>query len=137
MDTVTVEKVTIDVPYLTPSDNVDFYFMDALDSTDSLGTKWTRSQAKKDGAEDDIAKYDGAWTVEPLAKDALSGDSGLVMKSKAKHRSVHLTLLADHLSAKEYFQRCGGQAEETLHLPGGEAAGPSVRGGFPERARRR
>ena len=33
---------------------------------------WTfpfcRSQAKKDGAEDDIAKYDGAWAVEPLAK---------------------------------------------------------------------
>ena len=27
-----------------------------------------RSQAKKDGAEDDIAKYDGVWSVEPLAK---------------------------------------------------------------------
>ena len=27
-----------------------------------------RSQAKKDGAEDDVAKYDGAWAVEPLAK---------------------------------------------------------------------
>ena len=27
-----------------------------------------RSQAKKDGAEDDIAKYDGVWAVEPLAK---------------------------------------------------------------------
>ena len=45
-----------------------------------------RSQAKKDGAEDDIAKYDGVWAVEPLGKDALTGDSGLVMKSKAKHR---------------------------------------------------
>ena len=36
---------------------------------------WTfpfcRSQAKKDGAEDDIAKYDGAWAVEPLAKVTL------------------------------------------------------------------
>jgi len=87
-DTVVVEKVTIDVPYITPSDNVDFYFMDALDSSESLGVKWTRSQAKKDGAEDDIAKYDGAWSIEPLAKDALSGDSGLVMKSKAKHSAV-------------------------------------------------
>ena len=37
-----INQVTIDVPYLTPSDNVDFYFMDALDSSDSLGTKWTR-----------------------------------------------------------------------------------------------
>ena len=81
-------QVVIDVPYLTPSDNVDFYFIDALDSADSLGTKWTRSQAKKDDTEDSIAKYDGVWAVEPLAKDALTGDMGLVMQSKAKHSAV-------------------------------------------------
>jgi hypothetical protein len=102
-DSVTVEKVmqqisryilqrlvqvVIDVPYLTPSDNVDFFFMDALDSADSLGTRWTRSQAKKDDTEDTIAKYDGVWAVEPLAKDALTGDLGMVMQSKAKHSAV-------------------------------------------------
>jgi len=85
---VTVEKVQIDVAYLTPSDNVDFYFMDSVDSEETLGVKWTRSQAKKEGAEDTIAKYDGVWAVEPLAKDALNGDQGLVLKSKAKHSAV-------------------------------------------------
>jgi len=88
VEDVTVEKVQIDVTYLTPSDNVDFYFMDAMDSEETLGGKWTRSQAKKDGAEDTIAKYDGVWAVEPLAKDALVGDKGLVLKSKAKHAAV-------------------------------------------------
>jgi len=87
-DGVTVEKVAIDVKYFSPDDNVDFYFMDHFDSASTLGTKWTRSQAKKDGAEDSIAKYDGQWEVEPLGKDPLDGDMGLVLKSKAKHSAV-------------------------------------------------
>jgi calnexin len=87
-DDVIVEKVQIEVAYFTPSDNVDFYFMDTMDSEDTLGLKWTRSQAKKDGAEDTIAKYDGLWAIEALAKDALNGDTGLVLKSKAKHSAV-------------------------------------------------
>ena len=60
-DGVTVEKVQIDVKYLSPDDNVDFYFMDHFDSASTLGSKWTRSQAKKDGADDSIAKYDGQY----------------------------------------------------------------------------
>lgn len=87
-DDVVVEKVQIDVDYLTPSDNVDFYFMDSMDTADTLGSKWVRSQAKKDGAEDTIAKYDGVWSIQPLLKDALEGDQGLVLKSKAKHSAV-------------------------------------------------
>ena len=47
-----------------------------------------RSQAKKDGADAAIAKYDGEWAVEAATKDALYGDSGLVLKSKAKHAAV-------------------------------------------------
>ena len=30
-------------------------------------------QAKKDGAEDTIAKYDGEWAIEQLSKDPLTG----------------------------------------------------------------
>ena len=87
-DEVTVEKVALDVKYFSPDDNVDFYFMDHFDQASTLETKWTRSQAKKEGAEDSIAKYDGKWEVEPLMKDALEGDTGLVLKSKAKHSAV-------------------------------------------------
>ena len=87
-DEVTVEKVALDVKYFSPDDNVDFYFMDHFDTASSLGLKWTRSQAKKDGADDSIAKYDGQWEIEPLGKDPLDGDQGLVLKSKAKHSAV-------------------------------------------------
>ena len=44
-----------------------------------------RSQAKKDGAEDDVAKYDGAWAVEPLAK--------VTRKSQYDNMSGHRSLL--------------------------------------------
>ena len=87
-DGVTVEKVTLDVKYLSPDDNVDFYFMDHFDQASTMETKWIRSQAKKEGADDSIAKYDGQWEVEPLGKDPLDGDMGLVLKSKAKHSAV-------------------------------------------------
>ena len=70
-DEMTVEKVALDVKYFSPDDNVDFYFMDHFDSTNSLGSKWTRSQARKDGADDSIAKYDGQWEIQPLEKDSL------------------------------------------------------------------
>jgi len=87
-DDVQIEKVKIDVSYLSPEDNVDFFFMDHFDEASTLGSKWIKSQAKKDGTDDTIAKYDGVWEVEALAKDALPGDTGLVLKSKAKHSAV-------------------------------------------------
>lgn len=87
-DDVTIEKVKIDVTYLSPDDNVGFFFMDHFDDASTLGSKWTKSQAKKEGTDETIAKYDGQWEVEALAKDALPGDTGLVLKSKAKHSAV-------------------------------------------------
>jgi len=117
---VTVEKIEIDVSYFTPDDNVNFYFMDHFDDAATLGSKWTKSQAKKDGAEASIAKYDGVWEVEPLSKDPLSGDSGLVLKSKAKHSAVSaklkkpFTFAGDRVLVVQYEiafqsgQECGG-----------------------------
>ena len=116
---VTVEKVAVDVKYFSPDDNVDFYFMDHFDQASTMGSKWTRSQAKKEGAEDSIAKYDGQWEVEPLLKDALDGDTGLVLKSKAKHSAVAAKLkkpfkFEDEMLVVQYeiaFQNgqdCGG-----------------------------
>lgn len=116
---VTVEKVTLDVKYFSPDDNVDFYFMDHFDKASTMETKWTRSQAKKEGAEDSIAKYDGQWEIEPLMKDALDGDTGLVLKSKAKHSAVAAKLkkpfkFVDEMLVVQYeiaFQNgqdCGG-----------------------------
>jgi calnexin len=117
---VTVEKVEIDVSYFTPDDNVNFFFMDHFDDPGTLGSKWTKSQAKKDGTDDSIAKYDGVWAVESLVKDPLSGDSGLVLKSKAKHSAVSaklkkpFTFAGDRVLVIQYEiafqsgQECGG-----------------------------
>ena len=46
------------------------------------------AQAKKDGADAAISKYDGQWVLEQQLKDPLSGDYGLVLKSKAKHAAI-------------------------------------------------
>ncbi|KAK3099609.1 hypothetical protein FSP39_007002 [Pinctada imbricata] len=50
--------------------------------------RWVLSQAKKDGAEEDVAKYDGKWSVEEPKSSAVEGDLGLILKSKAKHHAV-------------------------------------------------
>lgn len=116
---VIVEKIPIDVNYISPSDNVDFYFMDHFDDAATLGSKWTRSQAKKEGTDDSIAKYDGVWEVEALAKDALPGDTGLVLKSKAKHSAISAklkkpfkfddkVLIVQYEVAFQNGQDCGG-----------------------------
>jgi len=88
LDDVQVEKVQLDITYISPEDNVDFFFLDHFDDASTLGSKWTKSQAIKEGNDETIAKYDGKWEIEPLAKDALPGDTGLVLMSKAKHSAV-------------------------------------------------
>ena len=46
----------------------------------------------KAGVEEAIAKYDGEWALEKAQKDPLTGDLGLVMKSKAKHAAISAPL---------------------------------------------
>ena len=55
---------------------------------DVFDKKWVRSKTAKDGVDETIAKYDGEWVLEASAKNALVGDLGLVMKSKAKHAAI-------------------------------------------------
>jgi len=81
-------EVREDIPYYSPESHPDHYFSEHFDDSATLGSKWTKSQAKKDGTDDQIAKYDGEWVIEAALKEALSGDSGLVLKSKAKHAAV-------------------------------------------------
>lgn len=38
------------------------------------------SKAKKEGVDEDIAKYDGKWSVEEPTDNPLRGDVGLVLK---------------------------------------------------------
>ncbi|XP_037315759.1 calnexin [Pungitius pungitius] len=54
---------------------------------------WVVSVAKKEDADEDIAKYDGKWAVEEMKESKLPGDKGLVLKSRAKHHAISAQLL--------------------------------------------
>jgi hypothetical protein len=70
----TVERIQVeDIAYLSPDSHPDHFFADHFDEAGTLGSKWIRSQAKKEGADAAIAKYDGEWAVEPLEKNPLAG----------------------------------------------------------------
>ncbi|XP_044255436.1 calnexin-like [Tribolium madens] len=98
-DEVTVEteqeESNIDIPYESPSplDPKKVYFAEHFDDPDQFAKRWIKSQAKKEGISEDIAKYDGEWQVESAQKDSLVGDKGLVLKSKAKHAAIASSLL--------------------------------------------
>lgn len=86
----TVEEATNDVPYQspTPLDWNNVYLAEHFDNSAQFSERWIKSQAKKDGISEDISKYDGEWKLESSQKDSLVGDSGLVLKSKAKHAAI-------------------------------------------------
>ncbi|CAH0561016.1 unnamed protein product [Brassicogethes aeneus] len=90
----TVETVADDILYDSPkpADQSKVYFHDHFDDTANFNKKWVKSSAKKEGIEEDIAKYDGEWAIEEPVKDGLLGDKGLVLKSKAKHAAISSNL---------------------------------------------
>ncbi|KAL3215902.1 hypothetical protein MRX96_033374 [Rhipicephalus microplus] len=59
-----------------------------FDDVEAFKERWVLSEAKKDGAEESLAKYDGKWEVEASSKSHLRGDLGLVLKSKAHHHAI-------------------------------------------------
>ncbi|CAG9865351.1 unnamed protein product [Phyllotreta striolata] len=122
---VTVETIEespgSDIQYESPvpSDPKKVYFAEHFDDPNGFQKNWIKSQAKKDGLEEEIAKYDGLWELEPAQKDSLPGDSGLVLKTKAKHAAIsaHLSkpfvfndkpLVLQYEVLLQDGQECGG-----------------------------
>ncbi|XP_057669252.1 calnexin isoform X1 [Diorhabda carinulata] len=94
---VTVETVDESVPDIQyesplPLDPKKVYFAEHFDDVDQFNKRWIKSQAKKEGIEEDIAKYDGRWELESATKDSLPNDNGLVLKTKAKHAAISASL---------------------------------------------
>lgn len=139
-DEVTIETAdeVSDVEYDSPqpSDPSKVYFADHFDNLENFEKTWIKSEAKKEGIEEDIAKYDGIWAVEPPQKDAFKGDLALVLKSKAKHAAISAPLskpfvfkdkplIVQYEVVLQEGQECGGaylkllsQAAETKNLKG-------------------
>lgn len=74
--------------YEPPKVSGSTYFTEPFNSQTAYKKKWTNSQAKKDGTDESIAKYDGQWSVEEPKDAGLEGDLALILKTKAKHHAI-------------------------------------------------
>ncbi|XP_071550099.1 calnexin-like isoform X2 [Panulirus ornatus] len=108
-----------EVIYATPKMIEGVYLMETFDDVSAFESSWIKSQARKDGVDEDIAKYDGVWAVESAERMALTGDRGLVLKSKAKHAAISVPLKKPFIFNTKPFvvqyevnlqngQECGG-----------------------------
>ncbi|CAK6979822.1 calnexin [Scomber scombrus] len=79
------------VTYKAPEPMGEHFFAESFDRGTLEG--WVVSSAKKEGADEDIAKYDGKWAVEEMRDSKLPGDKGLVLKSRAKHHAISAQML--------------------------------------------
>uniref|UniRef100_A0A3Q3GZA4 Calnexin n=1 Tax=Kryptolebias marmoratus TaxID=37003 RepID=A0A3Q3GZA4_KRYMA len=79
------------VTYKAPEPKGEHFFAESFDRGTMDG--WVVSKAKKDDADEEIAKYDGKWAVEEMKDGKLPGDKGLVLKSRAKHHAISGQLL--------------------------------------------
>jgi len=75
------------IKYVTPVPSGDVHFAEPFDADDALES-WELTSAEKKGVEEDLSKYTGRWEVEAAMTDALEGDTGLVMKDKARHHAI-------------------------------------------------
>lgn len=74
--------------YRRPEAKGNTFFTETFDDADSIGSRWILSEARKDDADENIAKYDGVWKVEEPEVNPLQGDQGLVLKSRARHHAI-------------------------------------------------
>ncbi|CAF4224105.1 unnamed protein product, partial [Didymodactylos carnosus] len=81
----------VNVPVIKSSSN-SIYFEDQFQDK-SKWSRWVKSQAKKDGVDDTIAKYDGEWGFEIPTTAVYTDDYSLILKSKAKHHAIAAPLL--------------------------------------------
>ncbi|CAF0743690.1 unnamed protein product [Didymodactylos carnosus] len=74
------------VPVIKSASN-SIYFEDQFQEK-SKWSRWVKSQAKKDGVDDTLAKYDGEWGFEIPVTAVYTDDYSLILKSKAKHHAI-------------------------------------------------
>ncbi|KAL1023866.1 hypothetical protein UPYG_G00047540 [Umbra pygmaea] len=79
-------NISFQVTYQTPVPIGEVYLSETFD--DGSLDRWTVSKTMKEDVDEDIAKYDGKWSVEQLKENKVPGDMGLVLKSRAKHHAI-------------------------------------------------
>lgn len=83
------EEVKLEKPkYSKPVAKGNTFFTETFESPAEFMKRWIQSEAKKDDADEAIAKYDGQWKVEEPEDNPIEGDLTLVLKSRAKHHAI-------------------------------------------------
>ncbi|CAH0663424.1 unnamed protein product [Chilo suppressalis] len=91
-DEVTVETEEED-KYQSPQVSPDkVYLAEHFDDQAAFKKKWVKSEAKKQGVDENIAKYDGKWEIQAPMKKILKDDLGLVLTTEAKHAAISALL---------------------------------------------
>ncbi|XP_076237341.1 calnexin [Calliopsis andreniformis] len=121
------QNVVEETGYTTPTVSGFAYLVETFDDEEKFKKTWILSEAKKDSTDEDIAKYDGVWSVEEPKMHAQEGDLGLVLKSKARHAAIATVLskpfhFKDNALVVQYEvnfqegQECGGAYLKLLTL---------------------
>ncbi|CAB3235664.1 unnamed protein product [Arctia plantaginis] len=92
-DGVTVETVEDVEEYHTPELGPGkSHLVEHFDDINSFKKKWVKSEAKKQGVDENIAKYDGKWEVQAPTRKIYKDDLGLVLTTEAKHAAISTLL---------------------------------------------
>ncbi|CAK1544759.1 unnamed protein product [Leptosia nina] len=91
-DGVTVETVEEDGYQSPETDPKKFYLAEHFDDEAAFKKKWVKSETKKQGVDENIAKYDGKWEIQAPARRLLKNDLGLVLTTEAKHAAISALL---------------------------------------------
>ncbi|XP_075972358.1 calnexin 99A isoform X2 [Anticarsia gemmatalis] len=92
-DGVTVETVEEDDEYHTPQLSPGkAHLVETFDDINSFKKRWVKSEAKKQGVDENIAKYDGKWEIQAPSRKIFKEDLGLVLTTEAKHAAISTLL---------------------------------------------
>lgn len=81
-DAATVEKGNVPSVKISAS---NVFFEDQFQEKDKW-SRWVKSQAKKDGVEEILAKYDGEWAFEVPHSSVYHDDYALILKVRRSER---------------------------------------------------
>lgn len=73
------------------STSSNIYFEDQFQDK-SKWSRWVKSQARKEGVDEVLAKYDGEWGIEIPQSAVYNDDYALILKSKARHHAISANL---------------------------------------------
>nr|XP_049696830.1 calnexin [Helicoverpa armigera]XP_049696831.1 calnexin [Helicoverpa armigera] len=92
-DEATVETVEEENQYVSPKISPEkVYLAEHFDDEASFKKKWVKSEAKKQGVDENIAKYDGKWEIQQPSRKIFKEDLGLVLTTEAKHAAISTLL---------------------------------------------